>query len=291
MKLTYAFAISLAVLFSGTIAAQDNAIVTKKKIEIEEGDDPSVTITTTKDGKTTIEELHGEEAKRYLAEREKEEAEKERDHARKRVVEIRLDEDDLEDMKEGLREMRVDIEREMDDLSRELKEIDMDSIMQSIGVEVERAKEEVRYHLNIDDDNERSVIIIKSKGSDEDEDIDVEVEVNRADGDKEKKVKVTRTRMVVEDHEEENATSSDLKDLKVYPTPSEGDINVSYELEKPGTVQIKIRDMQGAVQREMKVKGDGKKSLKMNLDDLPAGAYIIEVKEGKAVHSKKLILE
>ena len=218
-------------------------------------------------------------------------AEKDVERARKRVVEIQLDEEDLEDMKESMREVRIDIEREMDQISKELKEMDMDSIMQSIGIEVERAKEEVRYHLNIDDDHDRSVIIIKSRSDDDDNDVDVEVEVYSKDDDTEKKVSVTRSKMVVEDHEEENASSSDLTDLKVYPTPSEGTINVSYELEKPGTVQIKVRDMKGAVQREMKVKGEGKKSMKMNLDDLSAGTYLIEVKEGKAVHTKKLILE
>ena len=46
--------------------AQDEAAITERRIEIEDGQSPKVTITTTENGKTTIEELYGKDNARTV---------------------------------------------------------------------------------------------------------------------------------------------------------------------------------------------------------------------------------
>ena len=128
--------------------------------------------------------------------------------------------------------------------------------------------------------------------SDTDEvDVDVSVEVNEKGTKKEKKVVVKRTSMDVEDEEDRNTNGSDLESLKVYPVPSTGDVHVSFDNTSNQMIEIRVRQADEKIIREMKLKGSGEKDIKLNLNDLPAGACLIEVKQGKAMSVKKLILE
>jgi len=269
--------------------AQDEATITERRIEIEDGQSPKVTITTAENGKTTIEELYGKAAEEYIQDREA--SREEEPQSQRTIVEINIDEEDVEAMKASMQKVRVELAEEMDRVAHELKEMDMDSIMESIGIEIERTMEDVRYRFDSDDENKTSVIVIRSKGNDDDTDIDVEVEVRSDDAEDSKEVRVSRTKMVVEDHSSSQEGKSHVKNLEVYPIPSDGAINVAFENKDGGPVRIKVKNMQGETLREMKIKGDGKKRMKMNLDDLPAGTYLVEVAEGGTVISKKLIIE
>lgn len=269
--------------------AQNEATITERKIEIEEGDHPTVTITTTENGKTTIQELKGKAAEDYLQAREETRSAEAR--TKRSVIEIDIDEDDIEAMKESMREVRLDLEEELKRVSAELKELNMDSIMESIGVEVDRSMDEVRYRFNADDDDKTSVMVIRSKSDDDDTEVDVEVEVRSEDDMRSKDVRVTRTKMIVEDHAAVVDGKSDLKHVNIYPVPTAGEINVAFENKGSGSVQLQILNLQGEVMREMKVKGKGKKQVKMNLDDLPAGTYLVEVSEGGTQITKRLIVE
>ncbi|MEQ9188443.1 MAG: T9SS type A sorting domain-containing protein [Cryomorphaceae bacterium] len=276
-------------LFMLGVHAQNEATITERKIEIEEGEYPTVTITTTENGKTTIQELEGQAAEDYL--RAREESKSAKAHAKRSVIEIDINEDDIEAMKESMREVRLDIEEEMKRVSEELKDLNMDSIMESIGVEVDRSMDEVRYRFKADNDDKTSVMVIRSKENDDDAEVDVEVEVRSANDERSKDVRVTRTKMVVEDHAAVVDGKSDLKHVSIYPVPANGEINVAFENKGGGSVHLQVLNLQGEAMREMKVKGKGKKQIKMNLDDLPAGTYLIELSEGGTHITKRLIVE
>ena len=55
--------------------------------------------------------------------------------------------------------------------------------------------------------------------------------------------------------------------LAAYPNPSNGDVNISYDVAQPST--LAVYDMQGRVVRQMPVVGSGKAVV----DNLPAGIY------------------
>lgn len=270
--------------------AQDQPKSVERTIQIKDGDDPRVTITEKVDGKTTVKELEGQAARQYIEDRE-EKRESVREEKRT-IVEIEINEDDIEEMKASMRQVRVDVASELEKVSEEIKHMNVDSILEDIGVEIERSMNEVRYHFDMDDNASKSVIVIRSNGQDEDEEIDVQVEVRSdSDGDTEKEVEVTRTKMVVEDVEESQTGSSSIQDLRVYPVPSKGDVQIQFENDEDGPVHIQIKDLQGKTVREMKIKGEGKKNMRMNLDKLPSGTYTIEIREGKSKYTKRLVLE
>ena len=162
--------------------------------------------------------------------------------------------------------------------------------MESVGVEVERSMDELRYHFESINGKSASVIVIQG-GDEDDIDLDVRVEVEHNDDDSTKEVRVIRKRISVEDHEEKNVGRSQVADLKVYPVPSDGAITLSFNNSGNDPVDIVIRNSEGKVQRQLKVRGDGDKQVKLNLDDLAAGTYFIDIKQGKSQHTKKLILE
>lgn len=268
---------------------QDEATITERRIEIEDGQHPKVTITTSENGKTTIEELYGKAAEKYIQDRET--AREEEPQPKRTIVEINIDEEDVEAMKASMQKVRVELAEEMDRVAHELKEMDMDSIMESIGIEIERTIEDVRYRFDSEDENKTSVIVVRSKGNDDDTDVDVEVEVRTDNNTDAKEVRVSRTKMVVEDHSSTQEGKGNIRNLEVYPVPSDGAINVAFENKDGGPVRIEVKNMQGETLREMKIKRDGKKRMKMNLDDLPAGTYLIEVTEGSTAITKKLVIE
>jgi len=155
--------------------AQDQPKSVERTIQIKDGDDPRVTITEKVDGKTTVKELEGQAARQYIEDRgEKRESVREE---KRTIVEIEINEDDIEEMKASMRQVRVDIASELEKVSEEIKHMNVDSILEDIGVEIERSMNEVRYHFDMDDNASKSVIVIRSNGQDEDEEIDVQVEV------------------------------------------------------------------------------------------------------------------
>ena len=218
-------------------------------------------------------------------------AREEEPQPKRTIVEINIDEEDMEAMKASMQKVRVELAEEMDRVAHELKEMDMDSIMESIGIEIERTIEDVRYRFDSEDENKTSVIVVRSKGNDDDTDVDVEVEVRTDNNTDAKEVRVSRTKMVVEDHSSTQEGKGNIRNLEVYPVPSDGAINVAFENKDGGPVRIEVKNMQGETLREMKIKRDGKKRMKMNLDDLPAGTYLIEVTEGSTAITKKLVIE
>ena len=279
----------LSILFISSGSAQKaSKHAIERRIEIENGDDPKVTITTTEDGKTVIEELEGAAAQAYLEEREK----TERSTSSSSIVTIEINEDDIEEMKDSMRKVKVELEDELSKVTDELKNINLDSIMESIGVEIERSMDEVRYEFNTQNGQRTRVMVFKSNGHhDEDVDIDVEVITDDEDDAEHHRTTVTRTKMIIEDQEEVYERSSGIKEVNVFPIPSDGAVSVSYSNGGTSSVKVQIQNMQGKPVREMKINGKGEKSVTLNLDDLPAGNYLVVISEGKSRVTKKLILE
>ena len=71
--------------------------------------------------------------------------------------------------------------------------------------------------------------------------------------------------------------------LAAYPNPSNGDVNISYDVAQPST--LAVYDMQGRVVRQMPVAGSGKAVV----DNLPAGIYAYGIVDSGNV--QKLIVK
>jgi hypothetical protein len=284
MKSSFTLTLIFA-LFTLPLLAQQGSKSIEKRIEIIDGDEPTVTITTTEEGKTTITELSGDAARAYIDEHKKEPSPK------RSVVEINITEEGIDEVKESIKKVKVEIDREMDELDKAIESIHLDSLLEGLGLEIERTVDEVKYQFKTVNGQGSSVIIMHSDCDEASVDVDVKVDVKEDGSDTEKEVTIVRKSMVVEDDESDVSKKSDLSTLKVYPVPSDGDIDVSFDNQSDIPVHIDILNAEGKVVRTMKLKGKGHKDVKMNLDTLPAGSYQVIVTQGKSRAVKKLILE
>lgn len=90
-----------------------------------------------------------------------------------------------------------------------------------------------------------------------------------------------------------NPTSTEALDKsgdlisKVYPNPSTGILNVLFS-DAQETHQVKLLNMQGAVVKHLKVTRDSRAV--MNVTNIPAGVYVLEVRNQKSVETRKIIV-
>jgi hypothetical protein len=92
-----------------------------------------------------------------------------------------------------------------------------------------------------------------------------------------------------------NKTIAPLKEnqLQLFPNPSTGEFNISYEVKQKGAVQADIYDMNGSLVRSL-IKSQnqhtGKYVVPVNLSDLASGIYICKVIiNGKEQHEEVVI--
>jgi|GEM_PF-1755606 len=298
-KLVLATILSTATF--GFLSAQEVQKV-EKKIEInEDGEDITVVIETTENGETKREVLTGDDARAYV------ESDHGHHHSRHRVrahhgshghhgksksvIRVDITEDDIEEMKAEMKEIYEDIEIEMHELADDLENINVDSILQSVGVEIENSENEIRYRFNSNDDNSKSVIIMKSGGEDDEEEVDVDVRVVRDNKRHEKRVEIKRKSIMVEDHEVAGVKEAKVDDLRVYPIPATGSLTLEFENETNDMTSVVIKDLQGKEVMKKQLVGKGQKMLNLNIDSLPSGNYLIEIQQGDRSTFKKLVLE
>lgn len=89
-----------------------------------------------------------------------------------------------------------------------------------------------------------------------------------------------------------------VMNLTLYPNPSAGDITVSFDLDKPSDVSLKIYDQQGQLIRVLKEEkmDSGFKSIIWNAMDMSgsrvtSGSYILVVESGKSRIAEMLIIK
>ena len=83
----------------------------------------------------------------------------------------------------------------------------------------------------------------------------------------------------------------DLKssDVQVYPNPTSGIINIDLSEDVNEKVIIRILDAIGSVIKTKTISVGSGNSLKLNVNDIPAGIYFIEIVSGEMIKSEKII--
>ncbi len=81
--------------------------------------------------------------------------------------------------------------------------------------------------------------------------------------------------------------------LKAYPNPSQGLVQIDFELIQSSPVQLQIRDMQGKLLQQTSYGqlAAGEHRQELNLNGLMAGMYLIQLQTGKQSQFTKLILQ
>jgi hypothetical protein len=271
--------------FSFAQGARKSGIETKS-IEIEKVNGTTqVTITTNKNGDETIEVYTGNQAEEWLKENEAESS------SNKTTVSVHIDQDDVEEMKQEIIEVQDDIARELDRVAAKIGNINLDSILNSFDIEVHTTDDGVAYELNINGDQKRSVIIMKSFDDSEDGvDVNVDVEVEIDEDHTTESVRVTRRAFLVED-DAKKKSSLKLKDLSIYPNPADQVLKVGFVSNSTDQIIVTLKNSQGSLVSTMKTSGKGQKNLAMDLNDLAAGVYYLNIAQGNDTLNKKLIIQ
>lgn len=77
--------------------------------------------------------------------------------------------------------------------------------------------------------------------------------------------------------------------LNIFPNPSSGEFNATFDIADDNG-KITVTDANGKVWYDAAVKGKGAHHQKIKLSNSPAGIYIMQVKSGKKIDSKKMLL-
>lgn len=283
--------------------AQNKSII--KTVNIEgEGEDVSVTIVTSVNGKTTKKVLTGEDAQAYIDGE---------DHASTAVatsgsgpaavtssstnssssmVSIHINEDDFKTMQKELEEMGDQISLEVDRIVQEVEGMNVDSILEAVGVQIQQSVNGLQYQFTCNDGENKSVMVMSSKdegGVDESLKVEVSVETDRNEVNKQ--VTVQKRTMLIEDNAERKSKAVKLNDLRFFPNPSSGTLNVQFENPKDESVHMLIKDMRGHTHHRSTVNGAGEKMLSIDVSDLSAGTYLLELNQGDRTTHKKLVLQ
>lgn len=79
-------------------------------------------------------------------------------------------------------------------------------------------------------------------------------------------------------------------DFDLYPNPSNNSVSLSFKLQEPDEMKIRIRNLTGTVVHSDNFELEtGSYQHKIMLDDLPAGMYLVELGNATESHIKKLI--
>jgi hypothetical protein len=78
--------------------------------------------------------------------------------------------------------------------------------------------------------------------------------------------------------------------LRVYPNPAEGDLNVEITAIQTGNYEIRLLDLPGRLLRELKGETDaGVRIVQLDLGDIPEGTYLLEVRLGEFKWTEKIV--
>ncbi|MEO6760418.1 MAG: T9SS type A sorting domain-containing protein, partial [Saprospiraceae bacterium] len=87
--------------------------------------------------------------------------------------------------------------------------------------------------------------------------------------------------------------SGNISQLTVFPNPASGMVNVSFELQEPAPVRFEIRDLTGRLQsiRTAENRPAGKQQEALDVAQLPAGIYLLDIQAGASRLTRKLVIE
>ncbi|MBI3500365.1 MAG: T9SS type A sorting domain-containing protein [Bacteroidetes bacterium] len=114
-----------------------------------------------------------------------------------------------------------------------------------------------------------------------------------------KKKMIVTTSVVVMDMDDDKSDdvyksnrkkSKDETEFSFYPNPSDGNFILELNLDEKEPAQIKITDMDGKEMYNEKLSGNGMVSKTINLNG-KKGTFIVTIRQGKKITSKKIIIE
>ncbi len=84
------------------------------------------------------------------------------------------------------------------------------------------------------------------------------------------------------------------KSLQVFPNPASGLLSIEYVLEQDQTIELYLIDMKGATAKVL-VNGEkqakGTQSVKLETNGMPEGLYVVSLKQGDKLVSKKVMIK
>lgn len=275
-----------------------NTTIEKKVVINDDGKEPKVTIETTINGKTTREVLTGKDARAYIEEHRDESGASAEANANgaqsSSTVRLNISSENFDKLEQELEALGVNISNEVTKLTQDVETMNIDSILESVGVQIEQSFNEFRYEFTTDSDDQKSVIIMKSSESgDKDEAGQTEVDVNvtRGKNGEQKTVTVKRTIIIEDDNTYQNTRTPKVDDLHFFPNPASNSVTVEFENEKDEPVTVEITDVSGKPYHTSTVSGKGSKTLSIDVSGLGTGNYLIRMAQGDRTLIKKLVIE
>lgn len=85
--------------------------------------------------------------------------------------------------------------------------------------------------------------------------------------------------------------ATDGINLKAYPVPTKDDVTIAFEIAKKEHVTIQINNLLGQIAfMEEKNNFDGFYTKKVNLNTFSGGIYVLTVRVGSKLYTRKIIL-
>ncbi|HEU4496837.1 MAG TPA: proprotein convertase P-domain-containing protein, partial [Flavobacterium sp.] len=86
-------------------------------------------------------------------------------------------------------------------------------------------------------------------------------------------------------------TENNLSDFVVYPNPSNGNFNVRFDSPSSGKIAIEVFDISGRLIFSHDYASQGNFNQNIQLDNVQAGVYILNVSDGNAKQAKRIVIE
>lgn len=258
-----------------------------------DGGDSEVFILHSMDGGDISEDLRAELEK---AERDMRKAKKELKKARKE-----LSEEDLEELIKEIEKIKVEVETETDDEGKERTKIIIGGTNDANGdVMIWNHGEN-----SLSDEMHRHIIELEEAG---DEGAVQKVIIIRTDDDKEEKIiqkKRVNLKEIRENDQPANSISEDpdkiapepesyrIADdhLKIFPNPSAGMLNISYEPVNNEPVSVRIIDSRGRKVAEETLDSGSLINRSYDLQSNSKGTYLVQVRQGSYWRHEKIVLK
>lgn len=193
----------------------------------------------------------------------------------------------------------IDMDEIMKEMEIELKALNMDSLMQTIKIDIEKIVDMEEL------ENGEKQMIIKIEGDMQDlhkemEELHKEMEMHnehviRVESDQEDFTIV----IVTEDYDEDAEQHTEIRmekemsdnNFTVYPNPSSGQFTVEFDQDEKVSTTVEVVNAAGkTVFKDKLGKFEGKYRKEIDLEKNGPGTYIIQVKRGDEIEAHKIVL-
>lgn len=275
------FISTLFVLTIGVIQAQ-NSIETKT-VEVEnKSGELSVEITTSKNGEVVKEVLTGAEAENWLKENDALDAISNGPKNTSKEVVVSISKPDVKEIKKEIIVIQEQMNTELEKVAKKLSEIDIDSILKDIGIEVFDTKDSYHFEFKTEDRPEKSFVVIKS----EEGKSDAREGVNSEQNDVPSAAHVC----MIEDNLD-YTSNLNLNELKIYPNLKSGLLEISFVSKSNDDCTVVLSDLNQTILAKSKTHGKGQKNLLFEFNISNPGIYSLTFTQGSKSLYKRILTQ